>query len=192
MQFLFIVFTNFRFVSLKGWTEEEREGEIDQKSVSLPLTLFHSPLLSKYLVMVLALGRKKQRLFIAISILPNLFLAFLLSSDPLLTLASPHHCSLPGLTPTPEVLNATLPWEKGSREGENGALSQCTQYMLVNGTQSGVEDCQDGWDYNVTEGLRSNIVTEVGLFWQHAYLVHVPSRRFHCRLLFRPNMLPVM
>ncbi|XP_026858745.1 solute carrier family 22 member 17 isoform X1 [Electrophorus electricus] len=124
-------------------------------------------------VMVLALGRKKQRLFIAISILPNLFLAFLLSSDPLLTLASPHHCSLPGLTPTPEVLNATLPWEKGSREGENGALSQCTQYMLVNGTQSGVEDCQDGWDYNVTEGLRSNIVTEWDLVCTQYWLVPV-------------------
>ncbi|KAM4544071.1 LOW QUALITY PROTEIN: solute carrier family 22 member 17 [Fundulus diaphanus] len=38
-------------------------------------------------VMVLALGRKKQRVLIALSILPNLFLAFLLSSDPLLTLS---------------------------------------------------------------------------------------------------------
>uniref|UniRef100_A0A3B4D9I2 Major facilitator superfamily (MFS) profile domain-containing protein n=1 Tax=Pygocentrus nattereri TaxID=42514 RepID=A0A3B4D9I2_PYGNA len=108
-------------------------------------------------VMVLALGRKKQRLLIALSILPNLFLAFLLSSDPLLTLASPHHCHLPGTTPTPELLNASLPWEKSEREGESGRLSPCKQYRFVNGTRSDVVVCEAGWDYNVTEGLRKNI-----------------------------------
>lgn len=110
---------------------------------------------------MLALGRKKQRVLIALSILPNLFLAFLLSSDPLITLASPHHCHLPGPLPSPEVLNASLPWEKGERPGDSGGLSQCKQY--VNGSQSAVVDCEAGWDYNVTEGLRNNIVTEVKL-----------------------------
>lgn len=112
----------------------------------------------------MALGRKKQQLLIALSILPNLFLAFLLSSDPLLTLTSPHHCRLPLTNPTGEELNASLPWEKGNREGESGGLSQCSQYLFINGTRSGVEDCEAGWDYNVTEGLRKNIVTEVIVF----------------------------
>lgn len=96
-----------------------------------------------------------------LSILPNLFLAFLLSSDPLLTLESPHHCHLSVSNPTDEVLNASLPWEKGTREGDRGGLSQCTQYKFVNSTRSGVVDCEAGWDFNVTEGLRNNIVTEV-------------------------------
>ncbi|XP_062377112.1 solute carrier family 22 member 17 [Sardina pilchardus] len=122
-------------------------------------------------VMVLALGRKKQRLLIFLSILPNLFLAFLLSSDPLLTLASPHHCRLPGPTPSPQVLNASLPWEKGDRPGETGGLSQCKQYQFVNGTQTGVVDCEAGWDYNVTEGLRNNIVTEWDLVCGQYWLV---------------------
>ncbi|TNN57581.1 Solute carrier family 22 member 17 [Liparis tanakae] len=111
--------------------------------------------------MVMALGRKKQRVLIALSILPNLFLAFLLSSDPLITLSSPHHCHLPGPLPSAEVLNASLPWEKGLRPGDSGGLSQCKQY--VNGSHSAVMDCEAGWDYNVTEGLRNNIVTEVEL-----------------------------
>lgn len=123
--------------------------------------------------MVLALGRKKQRLLIALSILPNLFLAFLLSSDPLLTLASPHHCHLPGITPTPELLNASLPWEKGEREGESGRLSLCKQYLFINGTRSDVVDCEAGWDYNVTEGLRNNIVTEWDLVCDQYWLVPV-------------------
>uniref|UniRef100_A0A3Q2Z785 Solute carrier family 22 member 17 n=1 Tax=Hippocampus comes TaxID=109280 RepID=A0A3Q2Z785_HIPCM len=105
--------------------------------------------------MVLALGRKKQRVLIVLSILPNLFLAFLLSSDPLITLSSPHHCHLPGPAPSPEVLNVSLPWEKGLRPGDSGDLSQCKQY--ANGSQSEVVDCQAGWDYNITEGLRNNI-----------------------------------
>lgn len=112
-------------------------------------------------VMVMALGRKKQRVLIALSILPNLFLAFLLSSDPLITLSSPHHCHLPGPLPSAEVLNASLPWEKGVRPGDGGGLSQCKQY--VNGSHSAVVDCEAGWDYNVTEGLRKNIATEVEL-----------------------------
>ncbi|KAL7887051.1 hypothetical protein AOLI_G00047720 [Acnodon oligacanthus] len=124
-------------------------------------------------VMVLALGRKKQRLLIALSILPNLFLAFLLSSDPLLTLASPHHCHLPGTTPTPELLNASLPWEKGEREGDSGRLSPCKQYLFVNGTRSDVVVCEAGWDYNVTEGLRKNIVTEWDLVCAQYWLVPV-------------------
>uniref|UniRef100_A0A3Q3NMC0 Solute carrier family 22 member 17 n=1 Tax=Labrus bergylta TaxID=56723 RepID=A0A3Q3NMC0_9LABR len=99
-------------------------------------------------VMVMALGRKKQRVLIALSILPNLFLAFLLSSDPLITLSSPHHCHLPGPLPSPEVLNASLPWEKGERPGDSGGLSQCKQY--VNGSHSAVMDCQAGWDYNAS------------------------------------------
>lgn len=113
-------------------------------------------------VMVLALGRKKQRVLIALSILPNLFLAFLLSSDPLITLSPPHHCHLPGPLPSLEMLNASLPWEKGQRPGDSGGPSQCRQY--VNGSQSAVVDCEAGWDYNVTEGLRNNIVTEVRLW----------------------------
>ncbi|KAG7336304.1 hypothetical protein KOW79_000997 [Hemibagrus wyckioides] len=124
-------------------------------------------------VMVMALGRKKQRLFIALSILPNLFLAFLLSSDPLLTLASPHHCHLSISNPTEEVLNASLPWEKGTREGDSGGLSQCSQYLFVNGTRSGVVDCKVGWDFNVTEGLRNNIVTEWNLVCSQYWLVPV-------------------
>lgn len=112
-------------------------------------------------VMVLALGRKKQRVLIALSILPNLFLAFLLSSDPLITLSPPHHCRLSGPSPSPEALNASLPWEKGARPGETGGLSQCKQY--ANGSQSAAVDCESGWDYNVTEGLKNNIVTEVTL-----------------------------
>ena len=69
--------------------------------------------------------------------------------------------SLPGPSPSPQVLNASLPWEKGAQQGDSGHLSQCKQYLFVNGTQAGVEDCEHGWDYNVTEGLRNNIVTEV-------------------------------
>uniref|UniRef100_A0A3P8Z5W9 Major facilitator superfamily (MFS) profile domain-containing protein n=1 Tax=Esox lucius TaxID=8010 RepID=A0A3P8Z5W9_ESOLU len=122
-------------------------------------------------VMVLALGRKKQRMLICLSILPNFFLAFLLSSDPLLTLASPHHCRLPGPLPAPQVLNASLPWEKGDRVGDAGGLSQCKQF--INGTQSGVENCEAGWDYNVTEGLRNNIVTEWDLVCGQYWLVPV-------------------
>lgn len=121
--------------------------------------------------MVLALGRKKQRVLIALSILPNLFLAFLLSSDPLITLSSPHHCHLPGPLPSPEVLNASLPWEKGGRPGESGGLSHCKQYL--NGSQSAVVDCEAGWDYNVTEGLRNNIVTEWDLVCGQYWLVPV-------------------
>uniref|UniRef100_A0A3P9P3V1 Solute carrier family 22 member 17 n=1 Tax=Poecilia reticulata TaxID=8081 RepID=A0A3P9P3V1_POERE len=100
--------------------------------------------------MVLALGRKKQRVLIALSILPNLFLAFLLSSDPLITLSPPHHCRLPGPSPSPEALNTSLPWEKGARPRETGSPSQCKQY--ANGSQSSVVDCESGWEYNVTEG----------------------------------------
>ncbi|XP_038131542.1 solute carrier family 22 member 17 [Cyprinodon tularosa] len=122
-------------------------------------------------VMVLALGRKKQRVLIALSILPNLFLAFLLSSDPLITLSPPHHCRLPGPSPAPEVLNASLPWEKGVRPGETGSPSQCKQY--ANSSQSAVVDCEGGWDYNVTEGLKNNIVTEWDLVCAQYWLVPV-------------------
>ncbi|TKS87961.1 Solute carrier family 22 member 17 24p3 receptor [Collichthys lucidus] len=121
--------------------------------------------------MVLALGRKKQRVLIALTILPNLFLAFLLSSDPLITLSSPHHCHLPGPLPSPEVLNASLPWEKGGRPGDSGGLSQCKQF--VNSSTSAVVDCEAGWDYNVTEGLRNNIVTEWDLVCGQYWLVPV-------------------
>lgn len=122
-------------------------------------------------VMVLALGKKKQRVLIALSILPNLFLAFLLSSDPLVTLASPHHCRLPGPPPTLQVLNASLPWETSHRTDDSGGPSQCKQY--VNGSQSAVEDCDAGWEYNVTEGLRNNIVTEWDLVCGQYWLVPV-------------------
>lgn len=124
-------------------------------------------------VMVLALGRKKQRVLIALSILPNLFLAFLLSSDPLITLPPHHHCHLPGPVPSPEVLNASVPWEKGRRPGDSGGPSQCKQY--TNSSQSAVVDCENGWDYNVTEGLKNNIVTEVklycGILWSSLIMV---------------------
>lgn len=111
--------------------------------------------------MVLALGRRKQRVLIALSILPNLFLAFLLSSGPLLTYAPRHHCHLSSVTPSPEVLNASLPWEKLPRPGVVGGWSQCKQY--ANSSRSDVVDCRLGWDYNVTEGLQHNIVTEVNV-----------------------------
>nr|XP_023856653.1 solute carrier family 22 member 17 [Salvelinus alpinus] len=127
-------------------------------------------------VMVLALGRKKQRMLIGLSILPNLFLAFLLSSDALLTLTSPHHCRLPGPLPAAQILNTSLPWEKGGRVGDSGGLSQCKQY--INGTQSGVENCEAGWDYNVTEGLRINIVTEWDLVCGQYWLVPVEEVSF--------------
>lgn len=111
--------------------------------------------------MVLALGRKKQRVLIGLSILPNLFLAFLLSSGPLLTHVPHHHCHLPSLPSSPELLNASLPWEKVQRPGGFVGPSQCKQY--INGSQSDVVDCRSGWDYNVTEGLQHNIVTEVNV-----------------------------
>lgn len=38
-------------------------------------------------------------------------------------------------------------------------MSQCKEY--VNSSKTAVVDCRFGWDYNVTEGLRHNIVTEV-------------------------------
>ncbi|CAL8400337.1 unnamed protein product [Gadus morhua 'NCC'] len=117
-------------------------------------------------VMVLALGRRKQRVLIALSILPNLFLAFLLSSDPLLTLAPPHHCHLAG----PLVVNVSVPWERGGRPGEEGRPSRCQQY--VNGSPPAV-DCTAGWDYNVTEGLQHNIVTEWDLVCGQYWLVPV-------------------
>ncbi|XP_075899211.1 solute carrier family 22 member 17 [Nelusetta ayraudi] len=122
-------------------------------------------------VMVLALGRRKQRVLIALSILPNLALAFLLSSDPLLTLSPPHHCRLPGPPPSPEVLNASLPWEKVERPGASGAPSQCQQF--TNSSREAVVECQDGWDYNVTEGLQNNIVTEWDLVCNQYWLVPV-------------------
>ncbi|CAL8397630.1 unnamed protein product [Arctogadus glacialis] len=121
-------------------------------------------------VMVLALGRRKQCVLIALSILPNLFLAFLLSSDPLLTLAPPHHCHLAG----PLVVNVSVPWERGGggggRPGEGGRPSRCQQY--VNGSPPAV-DCTAGWDYNVTEGLQHNIVTEWDLVCGQYWLVPV-------------------
>ncbi len=117
-------------------------------------------------VMILALGRKKQRLLIALSILPNLFLAFLLSSDPLLTLASPFCCRLPRPAPTPPVTSASVGTTKG-----DGDLAQC-KHMLVNGTQSCVKDCDAGYDYNVTEGLTNNIVTEVGYTYELSTLYY--------------------
>ncbi|TWW71386.1 Solute carrier family 22 member 17 24p3 receptor [Takifugu flavidus] len=122
-------------------------------------------------VMVLALGRRKQRVLIALSILPNLFLAFLLSSGPLLTLSPPHHCHLPSVTLSPEVLNASLPWEKVPGPGGVLGLSQCKEY--VNGSKSATVDCRFGWDYNVTEGLRHNIVTEWDLVCDWYWLVPV-------------------
>ncbi|XP_064187343.1 solute carrier family 22 member 17 [Anguilla rostrata] len=124
-------------------------------------------------VMILALGRKKQRLLLCLSVLPNLFLSFLLSSDPLLTLSSPHHCRLPAPSPPPQLLNSSLPWEHADMEGQAGGWSQCKQYQFVNGTQSGVVGCEDGWDYNVTEGLRNNIVTEWDLVCGQYWLVPV-------------------
>lgn len=108
-------------------------------------------------VMVLALGRKRQRLLIGLSILPNLFLAFLLSSDPLLTLASPFRCRPPGPSPVPQVPNVSVRAERG-----DGGVGQCKRDVMVNNTVSGQTDCDGGFDYNVTEGLRNNIVTEVG------------------------------
>lgn len=131
---------------------------------------------------MLALGRKKQRVLIALSILPNLFLAFLLSSDPLITLSPPHHCRLPGPLPSPEVLNASLPWEKGGRPGDSGGLSQCKQY--VNGSQAAVMDCEAGWDYNVTEGLKNNIVTEVKIRPRIllSSLITIPTQLIVCAL----------
>nr|XP_020466097.1 solute carrier family 22 member 17-like [Monopterus albus] len=122
-------------------------------------------------MMVLALGRNKQRVLIVLSILPNLFLAFLLSSDPFITLIPPHHCHLPRTLPSPDVLNYSLPWEKGARPGDSGGLSQCKQY--VNGSQSAVVDCEQGWDYNITEGLRNNIVTEWDLVCGQYWMVPV-------------------
>lgn len=121
--------------------------------------------------MVLALGRKKQRVLIALSILPNLFLAFLLSSDGLITLSPPHHCRLPVSASLPDVLNASLPWVKGDRPGDNGGPSQCKQY--ANSSRSVIVDCEDGWDYNVTEGLKNNIVTEWDLVCAQYWLVPV-------------------
>ncbi|KAJ8278776.1 hypothetical protein COCON_G00058420 [Conger conger] len=123
--------------------------------------------------MILALGRRKQRVLLCLSVLPNLFLSFLLSSDPLLTLSSPHHCRLPVPSPTAQLLNASLPWEHGLRAGQKGGWSQCTQYQFVNGTQAGVVACEDGWEYNVTEGLRNNIVTEWDLVCGQYWMVPV-------------------
>ncbi|XP_033841502.1 solute carrier family 22 member 17 [Periophthalmus magnuspinnatus] len=122
-------------------------------------------------VMVLALGRKKQRVLIALSILPNLFLAFLLSSDGLITLSPPHHCRLPVSSSSPEVLNASLPWVKGDRPGDSGGPSQCKQF--ANSSRNAVVDCEEGWDYNVTEGLKNNIVTEWDLVCAQYWLVPV-------------------
>uniref|UniRef100_A0A672MDG7 Solute carrier family 22 member 17-like n=1 Tax=Sinocyclocheilus grahami TaxID=75366 RepID=A0A672MDG7_SINGR len=45
--------------------------------------------------------------------------------------------------------------------------------MLVNGTQSCVKDCDAGYDYNVTEGLTNNIVTEWDLVCARYWLVPV-------------------
>ncbi|KAK7118888.1 hypothetical protein R3I94_022412 [Phoxinus phoxinus] len=119
-------------------------------------------------VMILALGRRKQRLLIALSILPNLFLAFLLSCDPLLTLSSPFRCRLPGPSPVPQAANASMRAEKG-----DGGLAQCKQFVFVNGTPSGLRDCDAGYDYNVTEGLANNIVTEWDLVCLRYWLVPV-------------------
>uniref|UniRef100_A0AAY4AC91 Uncharacterized protein n=1 Tax=Denticeps clupeoides TaxID=299321 RepID=A0AAY4AC91_9TELE len=124
---------------------------------SLPLAPFLPPRGEE---MVLALGRKKQRLLICLSILPNLFLAFLLSSDPLLTLSSPHRCRVVGPSSGGRVPNVTLSWEKGDQDGERGGHAPCKQYQFANHTQPS-DECVAGWDYNVTEGLQKNIVTEV-------------------------------
>ncbi|XP_068604316.1 solute carrier family 22 member 17-like [Brachionichthys hirsutus] len=132
-------------------------------------------------VMVLALGRKKQKALLALSILPTLFLAFLLSSDPLITFSPPHHCRLPGYPPSPEALNASLPWEKGPRPGDGGGLSQCKRY--VNGSQSAVEDCEDGWEYDRTDGLKDSIVIEWNLVCGRYWLVPVEEVCFILGLL---------
>ncbi|XP_016424667.1 solute carrier family 22 member 17-like [Sinocyclocheilus rhinocerous] len=79
----------------------------------------------------------------------------LLSSDPLLPLSPPFRCRLPGPSPAPQVTNASVRAEK-----RDGDLPQCKQF--INGTRSSVKDCDAGYEYNVTEGLTNNIVTEVG------------------------------
>lgn len=114
--------------------------------------------------MILALGRKKQRLLIALSVLPNLFLAFLLSSDPLLTLASPFRCRLPGPAPALKLTNS-------SRRVQD--QPECRQYIFINGTQTGVRDCDAGFNFTVTEGLANNIVTEWDLVCSRYWLVPV-------------------
>uniref|UniRef100_A0A3B3S3I5 Solute carrier family 22 member 17 n=2 Tax=Paramormyrops kingsleyae TaxID=1676925 RepID=A0A3B3S3I5_9TELE len=133
--------------------------------------------------MVLALGRKRQRLLLFLSVLPNLFLSFLLSSDPLLTLSPPHRCRLPVPSPSPQLLNSSLPWETGSHPGDPGHWSQCQQYEFVNGSQVGLEACESGWEYNVTEGLRNNIVTEWDLVCGQYWLVPVEEVCFILGLL---------
>ncbi|XP_028814773.1 solute carrier family 22 member 17 isoform X2 [Denticeps clupeoides] len=136
---------------------------------SLPLAPFLPPRGEE---MVLALGRKKQRLLICLSILPNLFLAFLLSSDPLLTLSSPHRCRVVGPSSGGRVPNVTLSWEKGDQDGERGGHAPCKQYQFANHTQPS-DECVAGWDYNVTEGLQKNIVTEWDLVCDQYWLVPV-------------------
>ncbi|XP_072306636.1 solute carrier family 22 member 17 [Eucyclogobius newberryi] len=111
-------------------------------------------------VMVLALGRRKQLILIALSILPNLFLAFLLSSDDLITLSPPHHCRLP--------MSSSL---ADARPGDSGGPFQCKQF--TNSSRSGTVDCENGWDYNVTEGLKNNIVTEWDLVCAQYWVVPV-------------------
>nr|XP_055038566.1 solute carrier family 22 member 17 [Misgurnus anguillicaudatus] len=123
-------------------------------------------------VMVLALGRKRQKLLIALSILPNLFLAFLMSSDPLLTLASPFRCRLPGPSHVSQVLNASVK-----------DVAQCKRDVMINGTASGLVDCDVGFDYNVTEGLRNNIVIEWDLVCMRYWLVPVEEVCFILGLL---------
>ncbi|TRY91901.1 hypothetical protein DNTS_024113 [Danionella cerebrum] len=111
-------------------------------------------------LIILALGRRKQRLLIALSILPVVFLSFLLSSDPLLTLASPFRCAHPG----PKLLNST-------RRVQD--LPQCKQFVFVNGSVSGLKECDAGFNFTVTEGLSNNIVTEWDLVCSRYWLVPV-------------------
>ncbi|XP_066578937.1 solute carrier family 22 member 17 [Amia ocellicauda] len=128
---------------------------------------------------VLSLGRRRQRLLLALTLLPCLFLSFILSSDTLLTRAPPHRCALPPPAalapalrplPLPQLLNMSLP-------GEGGALSQCQQYPFQNGTPAAPPTlpvaCQRGWVYNRTEGLRDNMVTEWDLVCERYWMVPV-------------------
>ncbi|XP_041092650.1 solute carrier family 22 member 17 [Polyodon spathula] len=119
----------------------------------------------------------RHRLLVALSCVPNIFVAFLCYSDSLMTALPDHRCSIDRASLPPalrnaslaQVLNASLPLEHdprpapGGKEGEEGGSwrpSQCQQFVFENGTRTGPLPCQTGWVYSNTEGLNENMVTQ--------------------------------
>ncbi|XP_030043715.1 solute carrier family 22 member 17 isoform X2 [Microcaecilia unicolor] len=118
-----------------------------------------------------------QRLQLALSWLPNIFVAFGLFSDVFITLTPAHHCHVdPRGLPLAlqnvsgeRLLNVSIPLERNA-EGRM-VHSQCRRYHYhENESRKETEPCRGGWEYSEHQGLRENMVTEWDLvcsqYWE--------------------------